>query len=150
MTNHIELRLPYHENVYVARICGRSKRYRFERDFDCVRRKREAAELDGVLIKKGVVYHLPLAAAVYEVRDEENSRYYIGTRPGDPALYAVSLSRIEVLIDHDPDIDEVIGSKIEDFKQSAGKGRNVCKKDSKSRSRGSDKALESTLYALKL
>ena len=119
MTDHIELRLPYHENVYVARICGRSKRYRFERDFDCVRRKREATELDGVLIKKGVVYHLPLVAAVYEVRDEENSRYYIGTRPGDPALYAVSLSRLEALIDRDHDIDEVIGSKIEHFKQSA-------------------------------
>ena len=118
MTDHIELRLPYHENVYVARICGRSKRYRFERDFDCVRRKREAAELDGVLIKKGVVYHLPLVAAVYEIRDEENSRYYIGTRPGDPALYEVSLSRLEALIDNDFNIDEVIGSKIEHFKHS--------------------------------
>ena len=118
MTDHIELRLPYHENVYVARICGRSKRYRFERDFDCVRRKREAAEIDGVLIKKGVVYLLPLVAAVYEVRDEENSRYYIGTRPGDPALYEVSLSRLEALIDNDFNVDEVIGSKIEHFKQS--------------------------------
>jgi hypothetical protein len=119
MTDHIELRLPYHESVYVARICGRSKRYRFERDFDCVRRKREATELDGVLIKKGVVYHLPLMAAVYEVCDEQNTRYYIGTRPGDPLLYAVSLSRIEATIDRDPDIDEVIGSKIEHFKDSA-------------------------------
>lgn len=119
MTDHIELRLPYHENVYVARICGRSKRYRFERDFDCVPRKREATELDGVLIKNGVVYHLPLVAAVYEVRDEQNTRYYIGTRPGDPALYAVSLLRLEALIDHDSDIDEVIGSKIEHFKDSA-------------------------------
>ena len=119
MTDHIEIRLPHHRNVYVARICGRSKRYRFERDFDCVRRKREAADLDGVLIKKGVVYLLPLVAAVYEVRDEESSRYYIGTRPGDPALYAVSLSRMEALIDRDPDIDEVIGSKIEHFTQSA-------------------------------
>src|ERR1700676_4444425 len=118
MTDHIEIRLPYHRNVYVARICGRSKRYRFERDF-CVRRKREAAEFDGVLIKKGVVYHLPLVAAVYEVRDEQNTRYYIGTRPGDLALYAVNLSRLEALIDSDPDIDEVIGSKIEHFKQSA-------------------------------
>jgi len=119
MTDYIEIRLPYHRNVYVARICGRSKRYCFERDFDCVRRKREATELDGVLIKKGVVYHLPLMAAVYEVRDEQNTRYYIGTRPGDPALYTVRLSRLEALIDSDPDIDEVIGSKIEHFKQSA-------------------------------
>ena len=119
MTDYIEIRLPYHRNVYVARICGRSKRYRFERDFDCVRRKREAAELDGVLIKKGVVYHLPLVAAVYEVRDEQNTVYYIGIRSGDSALYAVSLSLIEVLIDRDPDIDEVIGSEIKDFKQSA-------------------------------
>jgi hypothetical protein len=119
MTDYIEIRLPYHRNVYVARICGRSKRYRFERDFDCVRRKREAAELDGVLIKKGVVYLLPLVAGVYEVRDEENTRYYIATRPGDPALYTVSLSQIEALIDRDPDIDEVIGSEIEDFKQAA-------------------------------
>lgn len=119
MTDYIEIRLPYHRNVYVARICGRCKRYRFERDFDCVRRKREATELDGVLIKKGVVYHLPLVAAVYEVRDEQNTRYYIGTRPGDPALYAVNLLRLEALIDRDSDIDEVIGSKIEHFRQSA-------------------------------
>jgi len=119
MTDHIELRLPYHPDVYVARICGRSERYRLERDFDCVRRKREATELDGVLTKKGVVYLLPLVAAVYEVRAEDNSRYYIGTRPGDPALYAVSLPRLEALIDRDPDIDEVIGSKIEHFKHSA-------------------------------
>jgi hypothetical protein len=119
VTNYIEIRLPYHRNVYVARICGRSKRCRFERDFDCVRRKREAAELDGVLIKKGVVYYLPLVAGVFEVRDEQKTRYYIATRPGDPALYAVSLSRLEALIDRDPDIDEVIGSKIEHFKQSA-------------------------------
>jgi hypothetical protein len=119
MTDYIEIRLPYHRNVYVARICGRSKRYRFERDFDSVRRKREATELDGVLTKKGVVYHLPLMAAVYEVRDEQNTRYYIGTRPGDPALYTVRLSRLEALIDSDFDIDEVIGSKIEHFKQSA-------------------------------
>ena|ERR1017187_7401712 len=27
MTDYIEIRLPYHRNVYVARICGRSKRY---------------------------------------------------------------------------------------------------------------------------
>jgi hypothetical protein len=120
MTERIEIRLPYHRNVFVARICGRSKRYRFERDFDCVRREREATELDGVLIKKGVVYQLPLVAAVYEVRDEQNTRYYIGTRPGDSALYAVSLSRLESLIDSDPDVDEVIGSKIEHFKQSPG------------------------------
>jgi hypothetical protein len=119
MTDYIEIRLPYHRNVYVARICGRSKRYRFERDFDSVRRKREATELDGVLTKKGVVYHLPLMAAVYEVRDEQNTRYYIGTRPADPALYTVRLSRLEALIDSDFDIDEVIGSKIEHFKQSA-------------------------------
>ena len=123
MTDHIEIRLPYHRDVYLARICGRSTRYRFERDFDCVRRKREAADLDGVLIKKGVVYLLPLVAAVYEVRDEQNTRYYIGTRPGDPALYAVSLSRIEALIDCDPDIDEVIGFKIEHFKQSGVQGQ---------------------------
>jgi hypothetical protein len=119
MTNHIELRLPHHENVYVARICGRSKRYRFERDFDCVRRKREAAELDGVLIKNEVVYYLPLLAAVYEVRDEQGTRYYIGTRPGDPALYEVSLPLLEALIDNDPDLDEVIGSKIGHFRQAA-------------------------------
>ena len=119
MTDHIELRLPHHENVYVARICGRSKRYRFERDFDSVRRKREAAELDGVLIKDGVVYYLPLMAAVYEVRDEQGTRYYIGTRPSDPALYEVSRSLLEALIDHDPNIDEVLGSKIGHFKQAA-------------------------------
>jgi len=119
MTDHIELRLPQHDNVYVARICGRSKRYRFERDFNCVTRKREATELDGELIKSGVVYYLPLVAAVYEVRDEQGTRYYIGTRPGDPALYEVSLSLLEALIDHDPDLDEVIGSKIEHFKQAA-------------------------------
>ena len=118
MTVYIEIRLPYHRNVYVARICGRSKRYRFERDF-CVRRKREIADFNGGWIKWRVVYRLPLVAGVYEVRDEQNTRYYIATRPGDPALYAVSLSLIEALIDRDPDIDDVIGSKIEDFKQSA-------------------------------
>lgn len=118
MTDYIEIRLPYHRNVYLARICGRSKRYRFERDF-CVRRKREIADFNGGWIKWRVTYRLPLVAAVYEVRDEQNTRFYIGTRPGDPALYAVSLSRIEALIDRDPDIDEVIGSKIEHFKQSA-------------------------------
>jgi hypothetical protein len=117
MTDCIEIRLPYHRSVYVARICGRSKRYRFERDF-CVRRKREIADFNGGWIIWGVVYSLPLVAGVYEVRDEQNTRYYIGTRPGDPALYAVSLSRIEALIDRDPDIDEVIGSKIEHFEQS--------------------------------
>jgi len=124
MTDYIELRLPYHPNVYVARICGRNRRCRFERDFDCVLRKREAAELDGVLIKSGMVYLPPLVAAVYEVRDEQNVRYYIGTRPGDPALYSVRLSRLEALIDRDPDIGEVIDSKIEHFKQSRCKGRN--------------------------
>jgi hypothetical protein len=120
MTDYIEIRLPYHRNVYVAQICGPSKRYRFERDF-CVRRKREIEDFNGGWIKWRVVYYLPLMAAVYEVRDEQNTRYYIGTRPGDPALYAVSLSRIEALIDRDADIDEVIGSKIEDFKQSAAR-----------------------------
>jgi hypothetical protein len=119
MTERIEIGLPYHRNVYVARICGRSKRYRFEREFHCLRRKREIADLNGGWVKWRVVYLLPLVAAVYEVRDEQNTRYYIGTRPGDSALYAVSLSRLEALIDSDPDIDEVIGSKIEHFKQSA-------------------------------
>ncbi len=118
MTDHIEIRLPYHKNVYIARICGRSKRYRFGRDF-CLRRKREIADFNGGWIKWRVVYHLPLVAAVYEVRDEQNTRHYVGTRPGDPALYAVSLSRLEALIDSDPDIDEVVGSKIEHFKESA-------------------------------
>jgi hypothetical protein len=125
MTNYIEIRLPYHRIVYVARICGRSKRYRFERDFHCLRRKREIADFNGGWIVWWVVYRLPLVAGVYEVRDEQNTRYYIGTRPGDPALYAVSLSRIEALIDHDPDIDEVIGPKIADFKQSAAQ-RQEC------------------------
>jgi len=138
MTDHIEIRLPYHRNVYVARICGRSKRYRFERDF-CVRRKREAAEFDGVLIKKGVVYHLPLVAAVYEVRDEQNTRYYIGTRPGDLALYAVNLLRLEALIDHDSDIDEVIGSKIEHFKDSAVQKQEP---EGAARTRGKKKVVE--------
>ena len=138
MTDHIEIRLPYHRNVYVARICGRSKRYRFERDF-CVRRKREAAEFDGVLIKKGVVYHLPLVAAVYEVRDEQNTRYYIGTRPGDPALYAVNLLRLEALIDHDSDIDEVIGSKIEHFKDSAVQKQEP---EGAARTRGKEEVVE--------
>jgi len=119
VTNYIELRLPYHPDVYVARICGRSKRYRFERDFDSVRRKRESAELNGVWTKGPVIYLLPLLAAVDEVRDEQNRRYYIATRPGDPALYAVNLSRLEALLDRDPDIDEVIGPKIEHFKDSA-------------------------------
>jgi hypothetical protein len=114
----IEIGLPYHRNVYVARICGRSKRYHFERDF-CVRRKREIADFNGGWIKWRVVYRLPLVAGVYEVRDEQNTRYYIGIRPGEPAIYAVSLSRIEALIDRDPDIDEVIGSKIKHFKHSA-------------------------------
>jgi hypothetical protein len=118
MTDRIEIRLPYHRSVYVARICGRNKRYRLERDFHCVQRKREIADFNGGWIKWGAVYRLPLVAAVYEVRSEQNERYYIGTRPGDPALYAVSLSRLEALIDSDPDIDEVIGSKIEHFKQS--------------------------------
>jgi hypothetical protein len=117
MTDYIEIRLPYHRNVYVARICGRSKRYRFERDF-CVRRKREIADFNGGWIKWRVVYLLPLVAGVYEIRDEQNTRYYIATRPGDPVLYAVSLSRMEALIDRDPGIDEVIGTEIEDFKQS--------------------------------
>jgi len=119
MTDHIELRLPYHRNVYVARIVGSSTRYRFEREFYCVRRKREIADFNGGWIKWRVIYLLPLVAAVYEVRDEQNSRYYIGTRPGDPTLYAVSLSRLEALIDSDPDIDEVIGSKIGHFRHSA-------------------------------
>ncbi len=70
---------------------------------------------------EGLTSHagLPLVAAVYEVRDEQKTHYYIGTRPGDPALYAVSLSRLEALIDNDPDVDEVIVSKIDHFKQSA-------------------------------
>jgi len=119
MTDRIEIKLPYHRNVYVARICGRSKRYRFERDFYCLRRKREIADLNGGWIKWDVVYRLPLVAAVYEVRDEQNARYYVGTRPGDPKLYEVRLTRIEALIDSDPDIDEVVGSNIEHFKQSA-------------------------------
>jgi hypothetical protein len=55
VTNHIEIRLPYHRNVYVARICGRSTRYRFERDFHCVRRKREIADFNGGWIKWRVV-----------------------------------------------------------------------------------------------
>jgi hypothetical protein len=139
MTDYIEIRLPYHRIVYVARICGRSKRYRFERDFDCVRRKREATELDGVLIKKGVVYRLPLVAGVYEVRDEQNTRYYIATRPGDPALYAVSLSRMEALIDRDPDIDEVIGPKIEHFKQSVVQRQEP---EGAARTRGKEKVVE--------
>lgn len=122
MTDHIEIRLPYHKNVYAARICGRSKRYRFERDF-CLRRKREIADFNGGWIKWRVVYCLPLMAAVYEVRDEQNGRYYIGTRFGDPSLYAVSLARLEALIGSDPDIDEVIGSKIEHFQQSAVQGQ---------------------------
>jgi hypothetical protein len=107
-----------YRRVYVARICGRSKRYRFERELHCLRRKREIADFNAGWIKWRVAYRLPLVAAVYEVRDEENSRYYVGTRPGDPALYAVSLSRIEALIDRDPEIDEVIGSKIEHFRDS--------------------------------
>ena len=123
MTDYIEIRLPYHRNVYVARICGRSRRYRFERDFG-VRRKREIADFNGGWVKWRVVYRLPLVAAVYEARDEQNTPYYIGTRPGDPALYAVSLSRIEALIDRDPGIDEVVGSKIEDFKQSPVQNRD--------------------------
>ncbi len=118
MTDHIEIRLPYHRNVYIARICGRSKRYRFERDF-CLRRKREIADFNGGWIKWKVAYYLPLMAAVYEVRDEQNRRYYIGTRFRDPSLYAVSPARVEVLIDSDPEIDEVVGSKIEHFRQSA-------------------------------
>lgn len=118
MTDYIEIRLPYHRNVYVARICGRSTRYRFERDF-CVRRKREIADFNGGWIKWRAVYRLPMVAGVYEVCDEQNTRYYTGTRPGDPALYAVSLSRLEALIGSDPDIDAVIDSNIEHFKQSA-------------------------------
>jgi hypothetical protein len=118
MTDHIEIRLPYHSDVYVARICGRSRRYRFERNFQSVRRKREIADFNGGRIKWRVVYSLPLVAAVYEVRDEQAARYYIGTRPGDSALYAVSLSRLEALIDGDPDIDEIIGSQIEHFEDS--------------------------------
>jgi hypothetical protein len=138
MTDHIEVRLPYHRNVYVARICGRSKRYRFERDF-CVRRKREIADFNGGWIKRGIVYRLPLVAAVYEVRDEQSMRYYIGTRPGDPALYAVSLSRIEALIDRDPDIDEVVGSKIEHFKHSAVQKQEP---EGAARTKGKEKVVE--------
>jgi hypothetical protein len=82
------------------------------------------ADFNGCWIKWRVVYRLPLVAGVYEVHDEQNTRYYIGTRPGEPALYAVSLSRIEALIDRDPDIDEVVGSKIEDFKQSPVQNRD--------------------------
>ncbi|HXJ88739.1 MAG TPA: hypothetical protein VMS18_18105 [Candidatus Binatia bacterium] len=118
MIDHIEIRLPYHWSVYVARICGRSSRYGFERDFN-IRRRREIADFNDGRIKWRVVYYLPTMAAVYEVRDEENERYYVGTRFGDPSLYAVSLARVEALIDCDPDIDEVIGSKIEHFRQSA-------------------------------
>ena len=139
MTDHIEIRLPYHRNVYVARICGRSKRYRLERDFHCLRRKREIADFNGGWIKWRVVYHLPLVAGVYEVRDEQNTRYYIGTRPGDPALYAVSLSRIEALIDRDPDIDEVIGSKIEHFKHSAVQKQEP---EGAARTRGKEEVVE--------
>jgi hypothetical protein len=102
MTDYIEIRLPYHRNVYVARICGRSKRYRFERDFG-VRRKREIADFNGGWIKWRVVYRLPLVAAVYEVRDEQNTRYYIGTRPGDPALYAVSTYMDDLAVNRDLD-----------------------------------------------
>lgn len=117
MTDRIELRLPYHRNVYIARICGRSRRYRLERDFHCLRRTREIADFNGGWVRWRVVYHLPMVAAVYEVRDDQNMRCYIGTRFGDPALYEVSLERIEALLDSDPDIDEVIGSKIGCFKQ---------------------------------
>ena len=138
MTDYIEIRLPYHRSVYVARICGRSKRYRFERDF-CVRRKREIADFNGGWIKWRVVYRLPLVAGVYEVRDEQDTRYYIGTRPGDPALYAVSLSRIEALIDRDPDIDEVIGSKIEHFKHSAVQKQEP---EGAARTRGNEEVVE--------
>jgi hypothetical protein len=117
MTDHIELRLPYHRNVYVARICGRSRRYRLERDFHCVRRKREIADYNDGRVKWRVVYHLPLIAAVCEVRDDQDKRYYIGTRPGDPALYEVTPERIEALLEKDPDIDEVIGCKVECLQQ---------------------------------
>lgn len=86
-----------------------------------------------------MVYRLPLVAGVYEVRDEQNTRYYIGTRPGDPALYAVSLSRIEALIDRDPDIDEVVGSKIEHFKHSAVQKQEP---EGAARTRGKEKVVE--------
>jgi hypothetical protein len=138
MTDYIEIRLPYHRNVYVARICGRSQRYRFERDF-CVQRKREIADFNDGWIKWRVVYRLPLVAGVYEVRDEQNSRHYIGTRPGDPALYAVDLLRLEALIDHDADIDEVIGSEIEDFKQSAVQKQEP---EGAARTRGKEEVVE--------
>ena len=119
MTDYIKISLPYHRNVYIARICGRNKRYRFERDFHCLKRKREIADFNGGWIKWRVVYCLPLVAAVYEVRDEQNKRYYVGTRFGDPALYEVSLERLEALLGSDPDIDDVIGPKIEHLQQSA-------------------------------
>lgn len=112
MTDHIELRLPYHRNVYVARIGGRSRRYGLERDF-CVRRTREIADYNGGWVKWRVVYHLPLIAAVYEVRDEQNRRSYIATRPGDHAIYELDRDRIEACLDKDPDIDEVIGCEVE-------------------------------------
>ena len=138
MTDYIEIRLPYHRNVYVARICGPCKRYRFERDFG-VRRTREIADFNGGWIKWRVVYRLPLMAAVYEVRDEQNTRYYIGTRPCDPALYAVSLSRLEALIDNDFNIDKVIGSKIEHFKQSAVQKQEP---EGAARTRGKEEVVE--------
>lgn len=56
MTDHIELRLPYHRSVYVARIGGRSRRYGLERDFHCVRRTREIADYNGGWVKWRVVY----------------------------------------------------------------------------------------------
>jgi hypothetical protein len=139
MIDYIEIRLPYHRNVYVARICGRNERYRFERDFHCLLRKRKIADFNGGWIKWRVVYRLPLVAGVYEVRDEQNTVYYIGIRPGDPAIYAVSLSRIEALIDRDPDIDEVIGSKIENFKHSAVQKQEP---EGAARTRGKEQVVE--------
>jgi len=81
MIDHIELRLSYHRNVYMARIAGRSRRYGLERDFHCLRRTREIADYNSGWVKWRVVYHLPLIAAVYEVRDDQNVRSYIATRP---------------------------------------------------------------------
>jgi len=109
MIDHIELRLSYHRNVYVARIAGRSRRYGLERDFHCLRRTREIADYNSGWVKWRVVYHLPLIAAVYEVRDDQNVRSYIATRPGDHAIYELDRERIEACLDKDPDIDEVIG-----------------------------------------
>jgi len=97
----------------VARIAGRSRRYGLERDFHCLRRTREIADYNSGWVKWRVVYHLPLIAAVYEVRDDQNVRSYIATRPGDQAIYELERERIEACLDKDPDIDEVLGCEVE-------------------------------------